>query len=200
MEEISLKIITVGGEAVGKTSLLETYTTDRFPTKPSSTIFESYFANSVVDRKIAKTSLWDTSGLEEYDGMRPICYLQTDVFLFVFNVASRDSLDELKTKWLPEVRAVCPNAPLVLVGTKSDLRDDAEMCARMRESGRSFVSTSEAEIFAERIGAACYVECSAMFHRNVRSAFEKAIRAAMTAKSPSKKSKKSKKDSGCSIM
>ena len=40
-----------------------------------------------------------------------------------FAVNDRASFAEARDKFVPEVRLHCPSAPIILVGTKADLRD-----------------------------------------------------------------------------
>ena len=56
-----------------------------------------------------------------------LSYPQTDVFLVCFSIISPSSFDNVKSKWFPEVQHHAPNVPIILVGTKSDLRNDHEM-------------------------------------------------------------------------
>ena len=44
------------------------------------------------------------------------------------------SYENVKTKWYPEVQHHCPNVPVILVGTKLDLRDDRETIEKLREN------------------------------------------------------------------
>lgn len=53
---------------------------------------------------------------EDYDRLRPLSYPQTDVFVLCFSVVSPVSFDNVSTKWIPEIRQHCPDAPIVLVG------------------------------------------------------------------------------------
>ena len=39
----------------------------------------------------------------------------------------------MKEKWLPEVQSYCPNTPIILVGTKLDLREDKETIDKLKE-------------------------------------------------------------------
>jgi Ras-related C3 botulinum toxin substrate 1 len=48
----------------------------------------------------------------------------TDVFLVCYSVVSPTSFENVQAKWIPELRHHAPNAPVILVGTKTDLRDD----------------------------------------------------------------------------
>lgn len=58
-----------------------------------------------------------------YDRLRPLSYPQTDCFFMCFAVNDRASFAEARDKFVPEVRLHCPSAPIILVGTKADLRD-----------------------------------------------------------------------------
>ena len=51
------------------------------------------------------------------------CSHQSDVFLLCFSIVSRTSLENVKREWEPEIREHCPNTPIVLCGTKSDMRN-----------------------------------------------------------------------------
>ena len=88
------------------------------------TVFDNYSALVHCDGRQVSLGLWDTAGQEDYDRLRPLSYPQTDVFLVCFSVVSPASLDNVLHKWVPEIRHHCADAPLLLVGTKSDLRDD----------------------------------------------------------------------------
>jgi len=79
----------------------------------------------MVDGKPISLGLWDTAGQEYYDRLRPLSYPQTDVFLCAFSVVSSSSFEKVLSKWYPEVSHHCPNVPIILVGTKVDLREDS---------------------------------------------------------------------------
>ncbi|GFR87607.1 rho-related GTP-binding protein RhoQ [Elysia marginata] len=69
-------------------------------------------------------SLFDTAGQEEYIHLRALSYVNCDVFLLCFSVATPESLNQARDKWLPELQRFSPNTPLVLVATQIDRRDD----------------------------------------------------------------------------
>ena len=56
---------------------------------------------------------------EDYDRLRPLSYPSTDVFLVCFAINSTTSLENITSKWLPEINHHMPKAPQILVGCKS---------------------------------------------------------------------------------
>jgi len=198
----SVKCVVVGDGAVGKTALLITYTTNRFPLEYIPTVFDNYSACVLVDGKAFSLALWDTAGQEEYDQLRPLSYPMTDIFLLVFSVISRNSLANVKSKWFPEVEHYAPGVPFLLVGSKADLRFDREICLRLAESGSSPISYQEAKSSGEEIGAEGYVECSALNGQGVKEVFDRAIVSVLRKRGgPSKgKSESKKKKDACLLL
>ena len=64
--------------------------------------------------------------------LRPLSYPQTDVFLICFSVISQASAGNVVSKWYKEINNHCPGTPIVLVGTKADLREDAQTKEQVR--------------------------------------------------------------------
>lgn len=87
-------------------------------------MFDNYSTILTVDGKRVQLGLWDTAGQEDYDRLRPLSYPQTDVLLLCFSLVSPASAANVTARWAPELRRHCPKTPVLLVGTKLDLRDD----------------------------------------------------------------------------
>ncbi|KAK4989472.1 Rho GTPase protein rac1 [Elasticomyces elasticus] len=130
----------------------------------------------MVDGKPISLGLWDTAGQEDYDRLRPLSYPQTDVFLICFSIVSPPSFDNVKAKWYPEIEHHAPNVPIILVGTKLDLRDDEATKESLRQKKMAPIQYEQAVMVAKEIRAQKYLECSALTQRNLKSVFDEAIR------------------------
>ena len=195
----AIKCVVVGDGAVGKTCLLISYTTNAFPGEYIPTVFDNYSANVMVDGKPINLGLWDTAGQEDYDRLRPLSYPQTDVFLACFSIISPASFENVKAKWYPEINHHCPNVPIILVGTKIDLREDKETINRLAEKKLAPVSHQQGMQLAKEIKSIKYLECSALTQTGLKAVFDEAIRAVLSP-AGGKGGKKGEKKAGCSLL
>lgn len=193
----NVKCVVVGDGAVGKTSLLISYTENRFPVDYVPTVFDNFTTGVEVDNKLINFALWDTAGQEEYSRLRALSYPETDVFLLCFSVITPSSFDNVKSKWYPEISHHCPDAKTMLVGTKIDLREDQE--TRENLKGEKLPTPEMGHALAQQIGAVAYLECSALTQEGLRRVFEEAIRAVI-GRGDSKDDKSVKKRKGCIIL
>lgn len=180
----------VGDGAVGKTCLLISYTTNKFPSEYVPTVFDNYavtvmcvIATSQLTRSRLTTyfrigdepytlGLFDTAGQEDYDRLRPLSYPQTDVFLVCFSVTSPASFENVREKWFPEVHHHCPGVPCLIVGTQTDLRDDPQVREKLSKQKMQPVRKEDGERMAKDLGAVKYVECSALTQFKLKDVFD----------------------------
>lgn len=145
----------------------------------------------------------DTAGQEDYDRLRPLSYPQTDVFILCFSIVSPVSFDNIATKWIPEIRQNCPDAPILLVGellcafdsiedqshsgTKLDLRDEPATIRALQCEKRTPITRSQGQRCAAKIKACKYLECSALSQNGLAQVFEEAARIVIAPRPKKKK-------------
>jgi small GTP-binding protein len=136
----------------------------------------------MCDGKVVNLGLWDTAGQEDFDRLRPLSYAGTDVFLLCFSLVSPASLANVRQRWAPEIRSHCPQTPIILIGTKVDLRDDEDILEQLRARNLHPVSTQQGHAMAQEIGAAGYFETSALTQSGLKHCFDSAIKVAIKEK------------------
>ncbi|CAG5977031.1 unnamed protein product [Menidia menidia] len=145
----TIKCVVVGDGAVGKTCLLISYTTNKFPSEYVPTVFDNYAVTVMIGGEPYTLGLFDTAGQEDYDRLRPLSYPQTDVFLVCFSVVSPSSFENVKEK-------------VSLIGTQIDLRDDPSTIEKLAKNKQKPITPETAEKLARDLKAVKYVECSAL--------------------------------------
>jgi small GTP-binding protein len=190
----ALKIVVTGDGCVGKTCMLQCYATNTFPTDYVPTVFDNAVVCLMVDGKPYSLGLWDTAGQEDYSRLRPLSYPQTDVFLVCFSVVNIASFENVRSKWVPEIRHHCPTTPIVLVGTKIDLRDDPEAISRLKSRNLTPITYEQGLQLMRQVNAAKYMECSALTGQGLRNLFDETVRVAVNfQKQEAKRIRKTKK-------
>jgi Ras-related C3 botulinum toxin substrate 1 len=189
-----IKLVVVGDGGVGKTSLLVSYTHNYFPGDYIPTVFEHYTANVIWgDNKIVRLSLWDTAGQEDYDKLRPMSYPNTNVFMVCYSTVDPETAANVRKKWIPEIRQYVPNAPIVLVGTKIDMREHRSVVLKLQEKRTLPLSKEEGALLRKELKLDGFWECSALTKKGLREVFDECIRVVAVPKDKRSKKYKRKK-------
>uniref|UniRef100_A0A336M2V9 CSON010994 protein n=1 Tax=Culicoides sonorensis TaxID=179676 RepID=A0A336M2V9_CULSO len=200
-----IKCVVVGDGTAGKTNLIQSYLLDSYVHDSSyvPTAFDKYNVEVQVDGKPLNVTVCDTAGQDVLDPLRQLCYPNTDVFLLCFSVVKPDTFKSIETKWVPELSK--NNCSLLLIGTHSDLRDDAKTIQALQvnffdiklfsfnnilihlfcvicyqAAGEKPISVSDAWDLARRIGAK-YFETSVYNKEKIKEVFDTVIWDALQA-------------------
>lgn len=136
-------------------------------------------------------SLWDTAGQEEFDRLRALSYEDTHVIMLCFSIDSRDSFENVSTKWISEINDNCPGVKVVLTALKCDLRKDED-----ENENPNAITFEQGLAKAKEIGAVKYLECSAVQNRGIRETFYEAAKVALEVRPAGSK----RSSSACIIL
>jgi GTPase SAR1 family protein len=89
----------------------------------------------------------------------------------------------------------CPEVPLIVVGTKLDLRDDQATLDKLGTQGHKPISTAQGEELARKIKAVKFMECSAKTGQQLKSVFDEAVKSVLF-----KKGNRKRREGRCLIL
>jgi small GTP-binding protein len=151
-------MLIVGFDGAGKTSMYHTFATKEFPTGYIPfwcEIYTNYTCDFEIDGNCVNLAFWDTicGENDEYARLRPLSYNDADVFVLCYDISNLELYHKIKEFWVDnELRSFDPRIPIILVATKTDLR----------EGELKTVSREEGESLAAEIDAAGYFEISSL--------------------------------------
>ncbi|XP_026950252.1 rho-related GTP-binding protein RhoN [Sagmatias obliquidens] len=104
----------------------------------------------------------------------------SDAVLICFDISRPETLDSVLKKWQGETQEFCPNAKVVLVGCKLDMRTDLATLRELSKQRLIPVTHEQGTVLAKQVGAVSYVECSSRSsERSVRDVFHVATVASL---------------------
>ncbi|KAI7852576.1 ras family-domain-containing protein [Circinella umbellata] len=155
------KLVFLGEQSVGKTSLITRFMYDSFDNTYQATIGIDFLSKTMyLEDKTVRLQLWDTAGQERFRSLIPSYIRDSSVAVIVYDISNRESF--LNTsKWIDDVRAERGNQVIiVLVGNKTDLNEKRE------------VTPDEGEKRAKELNV-MFIETSAKAGHNVKTLFRK---------------------------
>lgn len=126
---LEAKLVVLGSQGVGKTSLVHRYCKNTFipPSKAQSTVGASFLTTRVHDSESGTTirlQIWDTAGQERFRSISRLYYRGANAAILCYDVTSKKSFDDMGV-WLRELRENCGEGAedmiLHIVGTKTDV-------------------------------------------------------------------------------
>ena len=130
-------------------------------------------------------------GQDDWDAQRARSYADADAIFMCFSIISPPSFEHIKTKvfsrnlflggrgcnrmqWVAEWRRNKPDTPVVLIGTKKDMRTDPELMRRLGERGLAPISTaqgtprSRSDFYTSPMGQLLLLCLLLSFHQSIR--------------------------------
>lgn len=155
------KLVFLGDQGVGKTSIITRFMYDSFDKNYQATIGIDFLSKTMyLEDRTVRLQLWDTAGQERFRSLIPSYIRDSSVAVVVYDITNRASF--LNTsKWIEDVRNERGNdVIMVLVGNKTDASEKRQ------------VSVEEGEDRASKEGI-MFIETSAKAGFNIKSLFRK---------------------------
>jgi small GTP-binding protein len=155
------KIVVTGDDAVGKKTIIQTFTHEIFDDDYLATVGaaivkkEYTFQGGTV---ACQLSIWDLAGQKSFKRARKSYLANAAAGILVFDVTRKTTFEHIEA-WMEEFKLVNKSIPIVLVGNKIDLAEARE------------VNKIEAESLAKSLNAS-YIETSAKEGSNIEEVFE----------------------------
>ncbi|XP_071101249.1 ras-related protein Rab-5B-like [Haliotis cracherodii] len=144
-----VKLVLLGDQGVGKSSLALRFVRGEFHENSEATIGAAFLTQTTnVDNHSIKFDIWDTAGQERYHSLAPMYYRGAQAAIVVYDVTSANSYNRALS-WVRELRQQANSQiVLVLAGNKADmagpnravLTEDAN--AYSEDNGLIFAETS----------------------------------------------------------
>ncbi|OIW10869.1 hypothetical protein TanjilG_27815 [Lupinus angustifolius] len=155
------KLVFLGDQSVGKTSIITRFMYDKFDNTYQATIGIDFLSKTMyLEDRTVRLQLWDTAGQERFRSLIPSYIRDSSVAVIVYDVASRQTFLNT-TKWIEEVQTERGgDVIIVLVGNKTDLVEKRQ------------VSIEEGEAKAHELNV-MFIETSAKAGFNIKALFRK---------------------------
>ncbi|KAG8714490.1 Ras- protein Rab6 [Ceratobasidium sp. 428] len=155
------KIVLLGDQSVGKTSLITRFMYDTFDNTYQATIGIDFLSKTMyLDDRTVRLQLWDTAGQERFRSLIPSYIRDSSVAIVVYDITNRNSFMST-SKWIDDVRSERgTDVIIVLVGNKADLSDKRQVT--LEEATQK---STELNIM--------FMETSAKAGHNVKTLFKK---------------------------
>ena len=155
------KLVFLGEQSVGKTSLITRFVYDSFDNTYQTTVGIDFISKTIyLEDRTVRLQLWDTAGQERFRSLIP-CYIRDSrVAVVVYDITNANTFHQT-SRWIDEVRIERgSDVIIVLVGNKTDIPLQRQ------------VSTEDGKRKAKEVNA-MFIETSAKVGYNVKQLFRK---------------------------
>jgi Ras-related protein Rab-24 len=157
-QKIELKVILLGDQGVGKTSIMKRYLQDKYSIDEPSTIGAAFGSKKIsVNGTDIVLGIWDTAGQERFDSMTRFYYRSARAAIICYDVNNKNTFKKAKF-WVHELQGNERSCKMYLVGTKIDL-DQRD------------VEDQEIRAYAQKVNARLF-EVSSKTGQGIREVFD----------------------------
>lgn len=155
------KLVFLGDQNVGKTSLITRFMYDTWHDSYEATIGIDFLSKTIhLADKTIRLQLWDTAGQERFRCLIPSYIRDSTAAIIVYDITNSNTFHSV-TQWIEEVQAERGNDVIVvIVGNKIDLNKKRQ------------ISTDEGRLKANELNV-IFIETSAKDGYNVKHLFER---------------------------
>jgi len=158
--DYTFKIILLGEPGVEKTALAQRFCFDLFNPPQKLTIGVDFYVKTIeLQGKKIKLQIWDVGGDERFKFLIPTYCNGANAAMIIFDITNSKSLNQI-SELTQIVREKVSNIPIMLIGSKLDLKEVREL---NREEGIEI---------ANKYNLSSYSEISTKTGQNVQKSFE----------------------------
>ncbi|WFD30913.1 ERMES complex Ca(2+)-binding regulatory GTPase gem1 [Malassezia sp. CBS 17886] len=170
-----IRLVLAGDAGVGKSSLVTSLIKERFVEDVQSVVPEITLPPDVSPVG-ATTKIVDTCATPLYQDRVETELRRANVVALVYSVADTESFERIPSYWLPYIRSLGVNVPVILVGSKVDLRET--------DLADDALEEEIAPVMADFKEVETCIECSARLSLNVSEVFFYAQKAVLYPTAP----------------
>ncbi len=139
METLKKNVILLGDGATGKTSLIRRFVSDQFSDKYMTTLGSKVTKKDVYITTEAGQNhivllIWDILGQRGYQYTQALSFGGIEGAMLVSDITRENTLDSLKEYWIPSLVSVTGALPMIFLGNKMDLQEQAEFGVKELDS------------------------------------------------------------------
>lgn len=156
---IKKNIILLGDGAVGKTSLIRRYVIDEFSDDYITTIGTKVTKKEIYleeEKTLMTMMMWDIIGQKGFRYTQSLSARGMSGALLVSDLTRKETLESLKSYWIPLVIRIAGPIPMIFLGNKADLKDELQFGLEDIESlaaeCEAFGSTNECFLTSAKTG------------------------------------------------
>ena len=157
------KIVVIGDQHVGKTSILSRYKYEVIETAYAPTVGIDFLTKNVfLEDKTVKLIMWDTAGQERFKSLIPSYLKNANCIILTYDISNKSSFVSLN-KWLMDAKEYVNEKTLfVICGNKLDLK--------------RAVTKKEVEDFSNEKNIPLFIEVSALTGEGINDLFNNIVK------------------------